>query len=362
VFLYSVILRSTILLLSSSSAAISIVMSETSGPRLPQFFSVTVTEAVTNTVVTSFLGSSDTTMTFFGMQPQSSYRCLIRSTDDQGRVLPVSYLSPVFTALVPPTSFSVSSVNSSTIIASWLHPAGSAAASFYSLTAYLDDDLSNTVISSVNISALSIAGSQTLILSSLVPLKPHRIHLTGFNFRFSNHSSEFAFARLRPISPPACVTAINIFMMPPFVFPFNFRLSWQGPSSFASRDPVYTAAFSAEWLQSNGSRTTLLARAAASSAVIPTPLAAGAFVTVRLATINSVDGLLIDGPFCQFNISVGAMPQLVLKDSDGKLVNGTVSRIFPGQVKIVSFSSGHADAGEVLTVSSTGEHASYHHL
>jgi hypothetical protein len=56
------------------------------------------------------------------------------------------------------------------------------------------------------------------------------------------------------------------------------------------------------------------------------------------------------------------MPQLVLKDSDGKLVNGTVSRIFPGQVKIVSFSSSHADAGEVLTVSSTGEHATFHHL
>jgi hypothetical protein len=53
-------------------------------------------------------------------------------------------------------------------------------------------------------------------------------------------------------------------------------------------------------------------------------------------------------------VSVGVMPRLILKDSDGNLVNGATVSIFPGQVRIISFSSTHADRGEVLVLGTTG--------
>ena len=58
-------------------ACISVALSETSGPRLPQFFSVSVTNAGSNTPLTSFVATAQTTMIFFGMQAQSSYFCSI---------------------------------------------------------------------------------------------------------------------------------------------------------------------------------------------------------------------------------------------------------------------------------------------
>jgi len=352
--LYSVILRATVILLSSSSAAISVAMSENSGPRLPQFFSVSVTGVADNVVLNSFVGSASSTMTFFGLQPQYSYRCFIRSMDDQGRSLPVSYQTTAFTVLTPPTSFSVTSFNSTTIIATWIHPAGSSAALMYSLTAFLDDDSSDTVISSVKIAAPITAQLQSASLGNLLSLKRHRILLSGFNVGFSNYSSAFAVAYIRPTFPAVCPTSVGIFMMPPFTPPFYFRVSWQAPSSFVSSDPVYIAGYSAEWIQATGTRTSLLNRSPSSTAVIPLPLSVNAAVSLRVGATVSVDGLLSDSPLCSFVVSVGTMPELSLRDSDGNLVNGTTNRVFPGQSRIILFSTFHADAGEVLSINSTG--------
>lgn len=55
VSLNSIILRAHIILISSSSAAITVAMSEKSGPRLPQFFSVSVTEVTGAAVISSFV-------------------------------------------------------------------------------------------------------------------------------------------------------------------------------------------------------------------------------------------------------------------------------------------------------------------
>jgi hypothetical protein len=354
--LYSVIVDATVVLLSSSSAAISVALSETSGPRLPQFFSVSISDISTNTVLNSFVGAADTTMTFFGMQPLQSYRCFIRSMDGQGRVLPVSYSSAAFTALIPPTSFAVSSLNSTSVTALWNHPAGSAVASFYSLVAVLEDgDLS----SSVNVSAPSAAGPMAATIAQLMPLRRYQMRLIGFNVLFSNHSSTFAVSLIRPTHPPACVPSVKLFMMPSAT-PHNFYISWSAPASFVSSDPVYTAGFSVQLLLQSGLWTPLLNRSPASTAVIPLTLSAGDVFTVRIATVTSIDGALIDGPFCMFNLSVGAVPQLTLKDSHGNSLNNTVNSLFPGQVMVVSFSSFHADIGESLSLSTTGKPFSFY--
>jgi hypothetical protein len=61
-----------------------------------------------------------------------------------------------------------------------------------------------------------------------------------------------------------------------------------------------------------------------------------------------------------FNLSVGAVPQLTLKDSHGNSLNNTVNSLFPGQVMVVSFSSFHADIGESLSLSTTGKPFSFY--
>jgi hypothetical protein len=350
--LQSVILRVTVLLLTSSSAAVSVVMSEASGPRLPQFFSVAVTDVATNSLHTSFIGSADTTMTFFGLRLLSSYRCLVRSLDGRGLFLRSSYTTDIFTSLSPPTLFTVSPVNATSIRASWVHPATSSSASLYSVTAYIN----SSVVLSVNVSAPAISGSVTVTLSSLLSHHRYTLLLSGFNFKVSNFSSQFAIGTARPSLTAVCVASTNLQMTTPFTAPYFFRVSWTAPS-FTSSDAVFIAGYTVLWLSPNGSQIILLRQSPASSAPLPLPLVPLTNVSVWISTTMSIDGVLSDGPYCAFNISVGAMPELILSDSSGRLINGTTRIVYPGQSVFVSFSTFHADSGEHLTLRSSGKYA-----